>query len=157
MGELEMKKEFVAAPPQNPQSALLRQPDYKSMIQKLQSNLFKKLQIRKTRLQTAINAFTSDSNCAYLEDNMFDIDNEIMEVKYDTNIDVKVPLTKKEKGEWKTNKKAYGERVQKHLLNQQTAFAIILGQCTQRLQDKMHNDAKLKDVNKKTIGAIRTH
>ena len=148
MGELEMKKEFVAAPPQNPQSALLRQPDYKSMIQKLQSNLFKKLQIRKTRLQTAINAFTSDSNCAYLEENMFDIDNEIMEVKYDTNIDVKVPLTKEEKGEWKTNEKSYNERVQKHFLNQQKAFAIIIRQCTQRLQDKVHNYDKQEEVNK---------
>ena len=78
---------------------------------------------------------------------MFDINNKIMEVKYDIKIDVKVPLTEEEKGEWKTNAKAYGERVQKHLLNQQKVFAIILGQCTQRLQDKMHNDDKWEDVN----------
>ena len=32
MGELEMKKEFVAAPPQYPASAIQRQPDYKAMI-----------------------------------------------------------------------------------------------------------------------------
>ena len=47
------------------------------------------------------------------------------------------------------NEKAYGERVQKHLLNQQKAFAIILGQCMQRLQDKMYDDDKWEDVNKK--------
>ena len=64
-------------------------------------------------------------------------------------MNVKVPLIKDEKGEWKTNEKAYGEHVQKHLLNQQKAFAIILGQCTQRLQYKMHNDDKCEDVNKK--------
>jgi hypothetical protein len=40
----------------------------------------------------------------------------------------------------KRTKKAYGERVQKHLLNQQKAFAIILGQCMQRLKDKMHDN-----------------
>jgi hypothetical protein len=62
---------------------------------------------------------------------------------------VRVPLTKEEKGEWKTNEKSYGERVQKHLLNQQKAFAIILGKCMQRLQDKMHNDDKWEDFNKK--------
>ena len=45
--------------------------------------------------------------------------------------------------------KIISERVQKHLLNQQKAFAIILGQCTQRLQDKMHNNDKWEDVNKK--------
>ena len=45
--------------------------------------------------------------------------------------------------------KAYGKRVQKHLLNQQKAFAIILGKCTQNLQDKMHYNDKWEDVNKK--------
>jgi hypothetical protein len=28
-------------------------------------------------------------------------------------------------------------------------FAIIVGQCTKRLQDKMHDDAKWDEVNKK--------
>ena len=38
MGELEMKKEFVALPPQYPASAVLRQPDYKDMIRRKQLN-----------------------------------------------------------------------------------------------------------------------
>ena len=58
------------------------------------------------------------------------------------SVNVKVPLKEEEKGEWRTKEKSYGDRVQKHLLNQQTAFAIILVQCTQRLQDKMHNNDK---------------
>ena len=91
----------------------------------------------------------SDSDRADLEDDMFDIDNEIIQVKYNITVDVRGPLTKEEKEEWKTNEKAYGECVQKHLLDQQKAFAIILGQCTQRLQDKMHNGDKWEDVNKK--------
>ena len=159
MGELEMKKEFVAAPPQYPQSAILRQPDYETQIWKQQTNNLAKLQIRKIRLQAAINASTSDSDCADLEDDMFDIINEIIQVENGMSVAVKVPLTKEEKGEWKTNEKAYGEHVQKQLLNQQKAFAIILGQCTQRLQDKMHDDDKWEDVNEnpQTIGALRTH
>jgi hypothetical protein len=80
---------------------------------------------------------------------MFNVDNKIIQVKYDISVNVRVPLTEEEKGEWKTNEKAYGERVQKHLLNQKKAFAIILGQCTQCLQDKMHVDDKWEDVNKK--------
>ena len=47
------------------------------------------------------------------------------------------------------NKKSYGERINKHLQNQQKAYAIILGQCTQRLQDKMHDDTQWDVVNKK--------
>ena len=111
--------------------------------QKQQINLAK-LQSRKVWVQAAIDASTSDSDCADHQDDMFDIDNEIIQVEYDIKINVKVPLTEEEKGDWKTSKKAYGERVQKHLLNQQTAFAIILGQCMQRLQDKMHDDDKWK-------------
>ena len=149
MGELEMNKEFVAAPPQYPQSAILRQPDYKTLIRKQQNNNLAKLQRRQIRLQTTFNTTTLVSDCEDLEDDMFNIGNQIMEVEYKIKIDIKVPLTKEEKGEWKTSKKAYGEHVQKHLLNQQKAFAIIPGQCTQRLQDKMHNDDKWEDVNKK--------
>jgi hypothetical protein len=80
---------------------------------------------------------------------MFDVGNKIIQVEYGISVDIKVPLIKEEKGEWRTNKKAYGDRVQKHFLNQQKAFVIILGQCTQRLQDKMHDDDKWEDVNKK--------
>ena len=100
MGELEMKKEFVAAPPQYPQSAILRQPDYKTLIQKQQTNILAKLQRRKIRLQAAINASTSDSDCADLEDDMFDIDNEIIQVKYDMSVAVKVhsPKMRRESG-----------------------------------------------------------
>ncbi len=64
------------------------------MIQKQQNNKLTKLQIRKTRLQTAIVASTSDSDRADLEDKMFDIDNQIMEVEYNIKIEVKFPLTK---------------------------------------------------------------
>ncbi len=92
------------------------------------------MQKHEVRLQAAIDASTSDSNRVDLKDNMFIIDNKIIQVEYNMSVAVKVPLTKEEKGEWKTNKKAYGESVQKHLLNQQKAFTIILGQCMQRLQ-----------------------
>ena len=64
---------------------------------------------------------------------MFNVDNKIIQVKYDMSVNVKVPLTEEEKGEWRKSKKTYGEHVQKHMLNQQKDFAIILGQCTQRL------------------------
>ena len=105
MGELEMKKEFVSAPPQYPLSAIQRQPDYEKMIWQQQQNNLAKLQRHKVWLQAAIVASMSDSNRADLQDDMFDIDNEIIQVKYNISADVKVPLTEEEKGEWKTNKK----------------------------------------------------
>ena len=99
MGELKMWKEFVAAPPQYPASAIQTQPDYETMIQKQQNNNLAKLQRCKTRMQTLINASTSDSDRADLEDKMFNTNNKIMEVEYNMKINVKVQLTEEEKGE----------------------------------------------------------
>ncbi len=79
---------------------------------------------------------------------MIDINNKILQAKYNRSIKIKIPLNDDKKGKWKTSKKAYAEHVQKHLLNQQKAFAIIIGQCTQRLQDKIHDNDKWDSVNK---------
>ena len=106
MGELEMKKEFVAVPTQYPASAILRQPDYENMIWQQQQNNLAKLQRRKVRLQTTIDATTSVSNREDLEDDMFDINNEIIQIEYNMSVNVKVPLTEEEKGEWRKNEKA---------------------------------------------------
>ena len=122
MGELEMKKEFIPAPPQYPASAILRQPDYENLIQKQQQNNLAKLQRRKVQLQAAIDASTSDSGRADREDVMFNVNNGIMELEYDVSITIKVPLTEMRRVSGRRTKKAYGERVKKLLLNQQKSL-----------------------------------
>ena len=153
MGELETKKEFVAPPPEYPSSAKARQPVYEAMIRAQQANNLTKLQRKKARLQLEIDAIPINppdpSALEELEEKMFDLDNEILQLQYEQGMEVKVPLGDEEKGEWKQNEKVCGDRAAKHILNQQKTFAIIVGQCTQRLQDKMHDDAKWEEVNKK--------
>jgi hypothetical protein len=84
MGELEMKKEFIAPPPQYPSSTIQRQPAYENMIRLQQENNISKLQRHKVRLQAVIDASTSDnSNQEELEDNMIDIKIKIFQAKYD--------------------------------------------------------------------------
>ncbi len=53
-----------------------------------------------------------------------------------------------EKGKWRQYQKACRDRKTKHLLNQQKAFAIIIGQCMQHLQDKLHDDLQWETINK---------
>jgi hypothetical protein len=53
-----------------------------------------------------------------LEDQLFEVNNEILQVEYERGVPIKVPLNDEEKGEWRIQEKAYGERVQKHTLNQ---------------------------------------
>ena len=150
MGELETKTEFVAPTPDYPATALARQPTYEAMIRAQQNNTLAKLTRKKARIQAQINAtpIANAEEIDELEEKMSDLDNEILQAQYDLGDEVKVPLTEEEKGKWRQKEKAYGERVTKHGLNQQKAFAVIIGQCTQRLQDKMHDDPKWEAVNK---------
>ncbi len=57
-----------------------------------------------------------------------EIDGKVLRANYDLSSNI--GLWREEKGEYRQNQKACGERVMKHLLNQQEAFAIINGQCS---------------------------
>jgi hypothetical protein len=149
MGELETKMEFVVPPLEYPTTAQARQPAYEAMIRAQQKNTITKLKGKKDRLQAQIDKLPIDAEeLDDLNEKMFDIDNEILQAEYDNTVDIIVPLNDEEKGEWKLQEKAYGDRVQKHILNQQKAFAMILGQCTTRLKDKLHDDPKWDQVKK---------
>lgn len=82
-----------------------------------------------------------------LEDKLYNIVNDILQIVYEQGMDVVVPLKDAESTEYKRAEKAYGDRLSKHQLNQQKAFALIVGQCTQRLQEKMHNDPQWDGIN----------
>jgi hypothetical protein len=83
-----------------------------------------------------------------LEEQLSEVERKILRVEYNITSEVELPLTDKEKGEWRLSQKAYREQVTKHGVNQQKAFATIMGQCTQWLQDKMHDDPQWEVVNK---------
>jgi hypothetical protein len=149
MGELETKTEFVVPPLEYPTTAQARQPAYEAMIRAQQANTLSKLKGKKDRLQAQIDKVPIDADeLEELNEKMFDVDNEILQAEYDNTMDIKVPLNDEEKGESKLQEKAYGDRVQKHILNQQKAFALILGQCTTRLKERLHDDPKWDQVNK---------
>ena len=144
MGELETKKEFVASAPEYPQLAEDRRPRYEAMIRAQQNNLLGRLREKETRLRLLIanigvpNNQISAEELDKLKEQLSEVEIKLLQAEYDINSDLELPLTDKEKGEWRQNQKAHGERVQTHLLNQQKVFAIIIGQCTQQLQDKLH-------------------
>ncbi len=150
MGELDTKKEFSAPSPEYPQSAELRRQDYETMIRAQQASAIDSLRQRQLRLrnQLATIPITEIDEIDRLEEQLSEVDIKILRANYDTSTDVELPLTEEEKGEWRQSQKAYGDRVAKHILNQQKAFAIIIRQCTQRLQDKLHDDLQWDAVNK---------
>ena len=156
MGELETKKEFVAPTPEYPQSAEDCRPGYEAIIRAQQNNLLTRLRKKEERLRLQIsNVISNDQpnnqinseELDKLEEELSEVEIKVLQAEYDLKADVELPLLEEEKAEWRQQQKAYGERVQKHILNQQKAFAIIIGQCTQRLQDKLHDDAQWENIN----------
>ena len=149
MGELETKTEFVAPAPSYPPSALSRKTRYETMIWSQQNNKRMSLSRKLNHVELQINAVNpTDINLIMdLDGQKSDIENKIMKVDYDIASDVEVPLSKEEKGEWRQEQKTCGDRATKHVQHQQKAYATIIGQCTQHLQDKLHDDGQWETVN----------
>ena len=68
------------------------------------------------------------------------LDNEIAQGDYKVNVDVPIIMTDSEnthsRNEWRT----YRERNYQLTKHRGQGFSLILGQCTQLLQDKMNQD-----------------
>jgi hypothetical protein len=126
MGELETKTEFVAPIPEYPQSAEDRRPGYEAMIRAQQNNLLTRLRKKQERLRLQISNVTSDDQpdnqinseeLDKLEEELSEVEIKVLQAEYDLKAVVELPLSEKEKAEWRQQQKAYGERVQKHMLN----------------------------------------
>ena len=151
MGELETKKEFVPPTAEYPPETEKRRLIYQSMMRKQYNNehdkLLRKRQRAATKLAERRNEGADDSEIEQLEDELTELDNNILKVDYDRTADINLPMTDEEKAEWRMSQKLAEERASKHLVNQQKAFALIVGQCTQRLQDKLHEDSQWEAIS----------
>jgi hypothetical protein len=150
MGELETKVEFIAPAPTYPVSAESRRVKHETMVRAQQQNELQSLQRKLARVQNTLRTIpiTEVDEIDKLEEQLSEVERKILQVEYDQSTEVSLPLSEEEKGEWRNSQKAYSDRVTKHQSNQQKAYAVIIGQCTQRLQDKMHDDMQWEMVNK---------
>ena len=85
--------------------------------------------MKKAWLQIQIDG-TTDIEIALLDEldeKMSNVDNDNLQAEYDLKDEVHIPLTQEEKGELQQKEKAYGKCGTKHTLNQQKAFAVIVG------------------------------
>jgi hypothetical protein len=150
IGELETKTEFVTPSLNFPQSPASKQAWYKAMIQAQLNNDLANLEKKLTQVQAKLCAAdTTDTTLVEsLEEDESEITNKILHVEYNLNADVEVPLSEEEKAAWRHEQKTCRERDTRHLLNQQKAFAVIIGQCTQCLQDKLHDNSQWEIINR---------
>jgi hypothetical protein len=68
------------------------------------------------------------------------LDNEIAERNYQQNNEVPIEMSDSEKTQYNNNWRTYQERNTLLMNHIWQAFSLILGQCTQMLQDRMKQD-----------------
>ena len=75
------------------------------------------------------------------------LQNEIAQAEFEAAVDVPINLTNSEKTQWSNDWRTYHERNSQLVRNQGQAFSLIMGQCTQLLQDKMKQDVDWEAVS----------
>jgi hypothetical protein len=71
------------------------------------------------------------------------LDNEIAEGNYKQNNEVPIEMSDSEKTQYGSDWRTYRERNALLMKHRGQAFSLILGQCTQLLQDRMKQDTNL--------------
>jgi hypothetical protein len=72
---------------------------------------------------------------------------EISQGEFDLQMDVPIYISEVEKSEFNNLNRTHRERTEKLDLHRGQVYSLILGQCTQLLQDKMKQDATWSNVS----------
>ena len=94
-------------------------------------------------MKTAVTAGIDDTapmNLAILE-------NEISQGDYEKNLEVTIIMTDSEKTQSRNEWRTYRERNSQLTKHRGQGFSLIIGQCTQFLQDKMNQDTEYNLVS----------
>jgi hypothetical protein len=131
--ELTNKTTVTVAPPVYSAAIMLRHQEWKVHVRKKQKNTKTALDAKLKQLRAAV---TTDQDVVAIADTKDLID----DIEYQQNQEVPYNLTDSERLKYSNESKSHSYRVatlEKHCGN---VFALIYGQCTQILQDKMKQD-----------------
>ena len=134
--ELQNKKTVTVPEPSHTQAVLIRHAARELMVRGGQSRIQSARRAQQAILQEAAEEGTDPTvpmSLAILE-------NEIAEGDFEAQEDVPIVLTDSEKTQHSNEWRTYRERNANLLKHRGQAFSLILGQCTQLLQDRMKQD-----------------
>ena len=140
--ELQNRQTVTIAEPTHTAAVLARHTAREAMVRAGQQNILVARRAKEAILTAEVAAGDADApmKLALLQ-------NEIAQSEYEANEDVPIELRESEKtlnsNEWRT----YRERAANLLKHRGQTFSLILGQCTQMLQDKMKQDADWTTVS----------
>jgi len=135
--ELQNKLTVILAEPVHTPAVIARHAIRDLMIRTGQANLQQARLAQQFILEAAVSAAVDPEAPMKLAI----LNNAIAEGDFEQNVEVPIEMSDSEKTQYNNEWRSYRERNAQLLKHRGQAFSLILGQCTQLLQDKMKQDA----------------
>ena len=126
----------------NKVAVIVPPPQYSAAIKTRHQEWEKHVRSKQTRVRAALTAKLGQLQAAVPADvvEIADVENQIEDIVYQQGKDVPYNLTKEEELEFSNESKSHSYRVATLEKHRGQVYALIYGQCTQVLQDKMKQD-----------------
>jgi len=133
--ELQNKATVTLPGPQHSPAVMARHAIREQMIHVGQANLQQAREAQRVILEAAVAANDADAPMK-----LAILNNEIAQGDFEQNEEVPIVTSESEKTQYSNDWRSYRERTTQLTKYRGQAFSLILGQCTQLLQDKMKQD-----------------
>jgi hypothetical protein len=133
----------ILAEPVHTPAVMVRHATREQMIRTGQANLQQARLAQQFILEAAVNAAVDPEAPMRLGI----LNNAITEGDFEQNVEVPIEMSDSEKTQYSNEWQSYRERSAQLLKHRGQAFSLILGQCTQLLQDKMKQDTNWNTVS----------
>ena len=134
--ELKNRVQVMIDQPEYTQAIMSRHIGYETLVRQKQSNL---LAAMKTQL-AHLNQVAAGGTDTEVSLNIAKLENEIADLEYESLQEVPYKLTSEESALFNNQGKSYSVRQDKLVAVRGQVFALIFGQCTQLLQDKLKQE-----------------
>jgi hypothetical protein len=135
--KLQNRTAVVIPPPAYSIAVMARHTAHKTLVCRQQNNLLAANQAKKAIIKTRITMNPADLD---LPIKLAELENKISQLNYNIIQDVEIHLAEHEKNEYHLESKTHADQTNKLVTHCEQVYALIMGQCTQLLQDKLKQD-----------------
>jgi hypothetical protein len=143
--ELQHRTTVVIPPPTYSIAVMARHAARKTLVRGQQNNLLAANQAKKAIIKMRI---TSNPSNLDLPIELAELENKISQLNYDIAQDVEIHLAEHKKNEYCLESKTHTDQTNKLVTHHEQVYALIVGQCTQLLLDKLKQDPTWSAVSK---------
>ncbi len=136
---------MVIPPPTYSIAVMARHAAPETLVRGQQNILLAANQAKKAIIETRIPSNPSDLD---LPIELAELENKISQLNYKIAQDVEIHLAEHEKNEYRLESKTHADQTNMLITHREQVYALIVGQCTQLLLDKLKQDPTWSAVSK---------